>query len=205
VTLVDALTSELAIDSHFEASKQVAFAHRVLITKTDMASDASAREKITGLKKRLEAMARSAEVHLACEANQPVDPAVLFHARKYLPEALGDDVVGWLALDHAIRAEEAGHADQTAGRHGGRINTFTLTREGPVERIGFRKLMDMMAQAAGPRLLRAKGLVSLVADRERPFIVHAVQHIVQALLREPRGGRQRVLWMRRANGPQQRQ
>lgn len=181
VTLVDIVTGELTIENHFEASKQVAFADRIVLTKTDLARDPASVRDVESLRQRLAAMNPSAEI---LDAGVPTfDPATLFRPRPYVPGTLGEDVLGWLALEEAIRAETAARhrgdgLHSSFDRHGGRIRTFTLTRDEPVEPEAFRKFMGLMVAAAGPRLLRAKGLIAIADDTARPRVIHAVQHVI---------------------------
>lgn len=181
VTLVDIMTGEVSIENHFEATKQIAFADRIVLTKTDMARDPASLSDIETLKARLAALNPSATIIDGQERS--FDPRALFDARAYVPGSLGDDVLGWLALEQAIRADvgtphEAKGDASTFDRHGGRVLTFALTRETPIDPHAFHKFMGLMSSAAGPRLLRAKGLVSLEDDPARPRLVHAVQHVI---------------------------
>lgn len=43
MTLVDIVAGELSIENHFEATKQVSFADRIVLTKTDLARDPASR------------------------------------------------------------------------------------------------------------------------------------------------------------------
>jgi G3E family GTPase len=181
ITLVDIVAGELTIENHFEAGKQVAFADRIVLSKTDLARDPASIRDIECLKERLAAINPSAEI--LDGAATLSDPAALFRPRPYVPGSLGEDVLGWLALEEAIRTEGApAHLPRgrrpSFDRHGGRIRSFALTREEPVEPEAFRRFMTLFAASAGPRLLRAKGLVSLAEDPERPRVVHAVQHVI---------------------------
>src|SRR3954468_4458304 len=64
VTVVDAKHADQALDQHDEARRQVGFADRILITKTDLVEDAA---KVDELVRRLRAMnprAHQAKVHM---------------------------------------------------------------------------------------------------------------------------------------------
>ncbi len=184
VALVDIVTGAAALEKHFEAMKQIAFADRLLLTKTDLVNGAELNTAVEQLKAKLLPVNPSAPI-LDSSALGFV-PADLFRQRAYMPASLGDDVIGWLALEAVVRSEETtvhGQKDavQGAGRHAGRIRTFTLTREEPIEPEAFRKFMGLLSAAAGPQLLRAKGIVNLAEDVARPSVVHAVQHMVYPL------------------------
>ncbi|MBB5755102.1 CobW family GTP-binding protein [Prosthecomicrobium pneumaticum] len=183
VTLVDIVTGELAIEGHFEAAKQIAFADRLVLTKTDLARDPASRRDVEDLRQRLAALNPAAPIGDGGAAD--FDLAGLFRPRAYAPLALGEDVTGWLALDAAIRAEqgEGTHPGGTSGtpaftRHGARLRTFSIVRDAAVGPQGFRRFLDLLGLVAGPRLLRAKGLVRLAETPDRPVVVHAVQHAV---------------------------
>ncbi|PVB60365.1 GTP-binding protein [Labrenzia sp. 011] len=182
VTLVDIETGEAAIDNHFEAMKQIAFADRLLMTKTDLVRDGGSTEGVALFRTKLANANPAAQIFDGKTSD--FNPSMLFQARAYVPASLGDDVIAWLALEEAVRAEkprahgQTGAGQQAVDRHGDRIRTFTLIREEPVVPAAFRKFMGLVSAAAGPRLLRVKGIVSLSDDLTHPHVVHAVQHMV---------------------------
>ncbi|MCO5145691.1 MAG: GTP-binding protein [Aquamicrobium sp.] len=177
VALVDVVTGALSIENHFEAAKQIAFADRIVMTRTDLARDPASLRDIDDLRAQLAALNPAARL---ADANRPgFDLSALFRPRAYAPASLGDDVTGWLALDEAIRGE--GHETREAlpfSRHGGRIRTFSIVRERPVGREALRRFLDLLALSAGPRLLRVKGLVHDRDEPDRPRVLHVVQHAI---------------------------
>ncbi|RWK51633.1 GTP-binding protein [Mesorhizobium sp.] len=181
VTLVDIVTGELSIENHFEAAKQIAFADRMVLTKADLARDPASIRDIENLRTRLAALNRAAPIDDA--HHRGFELAALFQRRVYAPASLGDDVIGWLALEDAIRGDGGHPLNGTAGtspfaRHGGRIRTFAITRELPIARDALQKFLHLLSMSAGPRLLRVKGLVHDRDEPERPRVIHAVQHVV---------------------------
>jgi G3E family GTPase len=183
VTLVDIVTGELSFENHFEAAKQVAFADRVVLTKTDLAHDPASMRDIDDLRDKLRTVNAVASVSDAHGAD--FDPRELFQPRAYAPATLGDDVIGWLALEEAIRNEPVHDQSDRRGartapfaRHGGRIRTFAITRGEPVGQAAFQKFLDLVAMSAGPRLLRVKGLIGVKEEPDRPRVIHVVQHAV---------------------------
>lgn len=179
VTLLDIVTGEISIDNHFEAAKQIAFADRIMLSKTDLAHDPATLRDIERLKSTIRSINPAATI---------VDPRQsgfaeesLFSERTYAPATLGDDVTGWLALEEALRVEGSGthHADKgKSRRHGERIRTFSITRSEPVDQAALKRFLDILALSAGPRLLRVKGLIKEAAAPEKPMVIHAVQHVV---------------------------
>jgi G3E family GTPase len=183
VTLVDIVTGELSIENHFEAAKQIAFADRIVLTKSDLARDPATIHDLESLRARLAALNPAAPIEDADQSG--FDPAELFQARVYSPASLGDDVLGWLALEEAIRGD-GGHGSNgmakpgsaSFARHGGRIRTFAITRDLPIGRDELQRFLDLLSTSAGPRLLRVKGIVHDRDEPRRPRVIHAVQHVV---------------------------
>lgn len=178
ITAVDIVTGEISIENHFEAGKQIAFADRIVLTKTDLAKDPASIRDVIGLKDRLRMINASAEILDRHQAG--FNLAALFSPRLYAPAGLGEDVLGWLALEEAVQARPSTHGANSPGfdRHGGRIRTFAITRETPITRAGYRRFVEALRNSAGPRLLRVKGLVAFEDEPEKPRVVHAVQHVV---------------------------
>lgn len=183
VTLVDIVTGELSIENHFEAAKQIAFADRIVLTKTDLARDPASVRDIDHFKERLAELNPASPVDDAHQAG--FDPAALFERRVYAPSSRGGDVIGWLALEEAISSGDdhkpsKDHAESGSafGRHGGRIRTFAITRTDPIARERLGRFLDLLAMSAGPRLLRVKGIVHDRDEPDRPRVIHVVQHTV---------------------------
>lgn len=177
VTLYDIITGESSVEHHFEALKQVAFADRIVLTKTDLASDPSTFSNTSALSQELRALNTSAEIIDRQEANL----ATLFSSRSYSAIECGEDVAGWLALEAILASEPVRHDSNTQisgqrPRHAGGIHTFSITRDEPLPEKQFYQFISVLQNSAGQRLLRVKGIVAISEDPERPRIVHAVQH-----------------------------
>ncbi|MFN4169812.1 MAG: CobW family GTP-binding protein, partial [Pannonibacter phragmitetus] len=97
VTTVDIITGEITLENHFEAAKQVAFADRIVLTKTDLAQDPASKRDIALLAEGLRQLNPAAE--LIDRHGEGVDLDSLFVPRNYQPAGLGEDVLGWLAMD----------------------------------------------------------------------------------------------------------
>ncbi|OYZ71304.1 MAG: hypothetical protein B7Y12_17335 [Rhizobiales bacterium 24-66-13] len=150
LTLVDAVHGPSTLADHVEARRQVAVADRLLITKTDLAP-ASA-----DLLKDLNALNPSAD-------------------RVFQPE---EAAAGLLCGSGAARVRQiaTGLLDQAA-RHSGGHDAIALTREAPIPAIALALFLQALADQAGSRLLRVKGLVFIAEMPERPALVHGVQHV----------------------------
>ncbi|WP_163271187.1 hypothetical protein [Chelativorans alearense] len=96
------------IENHFEAAKQIAFADRIVLTK----SDPTLIRDIESLRARLTSLNPATPIDNSHQDG--FDPAALFQRRVYAPASPGDDVIGWLALEDAIRGD-GGHGSAKLG------------------------------------------------------------------------------------------
>ena len=165
ITTVDAVTGLATLDRHAEASKQVALADRLVVTKTDLlARPASA------LAARLASLNPAAAVVTA--AFGEVDAAQLFDGGCLGRQA--DAVERWLAAALPGQAPPAEH------RHDARISAVALVRETPIRAVSLTLLLEVLAEHCGGDLLRLKGLVNIAESPDRPAVIHGVQHVFHA-------------------------
>lgn len=150
LTLVDARSGEASLVRHPEARRQVAFADRLLITKTDLALDTDA------LVNALAELNPDAERLIAIRGN--IAPETLFTPAS--PETAR-------ATPPAIAAHSEG------------ITSSVLIRERPVPALALILLLQALADYCGPRLLRVKGLVDVAEQPGRPALIHGVQHVFE--------------------------
>ncbi|MES0807883.1 GTP-binding protein [Roseibium sp. SCPC15] len=185
ITLFDAVAGATTVESHFEALKQIAFADRIVLTKTDLAYTSEASSDRKTLSVALRELNTSADII----DRQTIDLSTLFSPRPYSVVERGEDVAGWLALEAAL-AQEAGHSSQPKDgngnfRHGAGISTFSLTSDNPLSERKFHRFLSLLQSSAGQRLLRVKGIIATEDFPEEPLIVHAVQHTVSNPVRLP--------------------
>lgn len=183
VTLYDIVTGAISVERHFEALKQIAFADRIVLTKTDLAKDPATKADVAALPTELHILNASAEIVDCCDARL----ADLFSPRAYCAVERGEDVSGWLALEAALVAETRGmsspHATNSAARHGPGIRTFSIVAAKPMPEKRFHQFLAVLQSAAGSRLLRVKGIIATDENPDSPMIVHAVQHVVSEPVR----------------------
>lgn len=178
VTLFDTIEGARSVENHFEALKQIAFADRIVLTKTDIQQSPEEPRDISLLSEDLRELNASADI----VDRQAVDFSSLFAPRPYTAVDRGEDVAGWLALETAL-ALEGRHNGRPAGgggplRHGAGIRTFSIVHDTPLSVERFNRFLDLLQKSAGQRLLRVKGIVASQERPEEPLIVHAVQHSV---------------------------
>ena len=178
ITLVDALVGNATLDRHREAAKQAAMADRIVLTKTDLVTDAKARE---ALEARLRAL--NPAVPILDAAADGTDAAALLTGVVYDPTSRGAEVADWLAAEAYPTHDEQGHHDHDVNRHDATIRSFCLRYARPVEPVALSLFMELLCSAHGERLLRFKGLVALADDPSRPAVAHGVQHIMHPVIR----------------------
>ncbi len=178
ITLFDTVTGASSVEHHFEAFKQLAFADRIVLTKTDLVHGPDAAPDWDALLRELREINASADII----DRQTVNLSTLFSPRPYAVVDRGEDVAGWLALEAAL-AMEAGHSSGAEDgkadlRHGAGIRTFSIVSDKPLSEKRFQHFLTLLQNSAGQRLLRVKGIIATEDTPEEPLIVHAVQHAV---------------------------
>jgi G3E family GTPase len=157
LTLVDAVHGPATITTHVEAQRQVAVADRILVTKTDVTAPSAA------LLSELRALNPNAPHAFAVQGAATID---------------------WLfelgSSRDTQRAAEILKAGDAAPRHSGGHESIILTSAAPIPALALALLLQALADHAGDRLLRMKGLVSVAEMPGRPALVHGVQHVFAA-------------------------
>ncbi len=172
ITTVDATHGEAQLHRHGEASRQVALADSLVVTKADLETP----DQVDALKRQLTGLNPGASILQAtldtCPplkmlfANHPLqrDPAALLGQRWFQYDAPAADA----------SPPDAGR--YIAHRHGGRINTFCLVADGALDWLAFTDWLNLLLINRGERILRVKGLIG-VAGQNWPVLVQGVQHV----------------------------
>ena len=164
VTVVDAVNGLAQIDSQDEALKQVVLASRLVVTKGDIAPAADAQT----VERRLAALNPLAE-QCRVERGQ-IDADMLFAEHDYDPGAAGQDAAAWIGHNHINHADDDGH------HHDDAIRSCCIARDEPIAWQAVQDWLTSLTSLRGAELLRVKGIVD-VADRDRPVVLHGVQHV----------------------------
>lgn len=151
VTTFDALLGLATLDKHREASKQVAVADQILLTKTDLTGGACP----PALMARLRSLNPTARIDALAPGAVPdfVDVTEL----RELPAS----------HDHSHDDEEHDHHDHT-------IAAQSFVIDHPVTWAGLAGWTDLVRESFGDRLLRCKGLIEIDG---RPVLVQGVQKV----------------------------
>ncbi|NVK33390.1 MAG: GTP-binding protein [Rhodobacteraceae bacterium] len=192
VCLLDAVNGADTLQEHQEARRQVAVADRIVLTKSDLISDAGS----TDLLEHAKALNPGA-IWLDAQAGEAV-PKCLFDAGLYDPDTKIPDVKKWLNAEayegHGSHAHSHDHGhhhhshshdhhehddshSHDVNRHGDKIRAFTLATDRPVSVSALEMFIDLLRSAHGPKLLRVKGIVQLAEDPDHPVVIHGVQHV----------------------------
>ncbi len=178
MTLVDVLVGDATLDAHPEAIKQAAMADRLVLTKTDLTTDAPA---LAALKARLRALNPAAPLLDAAQGE--ASATRLLGGATYDPAALGAEANEWLAAEAVETAEHGGdahghHHHHDVNRHDAGIRAFALRWPRPVSPYAVGLFTELLTSAHGAGVLRMKGLVATTDDPSRPVILHGVQHVM---------------------------
>lgn len=184
VTVVDAVNGGATLDAHPEALRQVVAADRIVLTKTEIATDA---EAVADLRQRLGELNPGA-------ATLPADaPAeALVGAGLYDIASRPGELRHWLAAeaiegshghhhhhdDHDHQHEGHQHQHHDVNRHDASIRAFVLTADEPIRQATFELFWTLLRSTHGSKLLRLKGLVALAEQPDGPLLVHAVQQVL---------------------------
>jgi G3E family GTPase len=179
VTTIDAVNGSGTLDRQPEALKQAAVADRLLLTKGDLADDATR----AALEARLKALNPTAK--LQAVAQGAVDPKFLFGLGLFDPETKSVDVQRWLreeAFAETHEDEHDGHGHHRhehpdVNRHDENIRAFCITRDKPISWTAFSGWLDALASMRGADLLRIKAIVAIEDRPGQPVVLHGVQHL----------------------------
>ena len=161
VTVVDAVNAIGQFGQFKEPLKQAALADRLVVTKTDLASE----QQLEALNVRLRELNARAPVRVAVDGE--IELAYLIDVGLRRTRADLDEVERWLG---ATDEHEHDHV------HDDTVQSFVLRFERPMAWESFTQCLDVLTALRGPDLLRVKGLVN-VEGKSGPMVVQGVQHL----------------------------
>ena len=199
VTLADAATGHGTLDRQFEAVHQIAVADVIVLTKTDLVSEAELQDFETRIQGINEAAPRVRAAH-GC-----VQFGTLFNLSAMRTGAAQDDIAKWIGDAQSDEApghhhdghDHHGHHHHDHGdscghhhhdhdhddhehhhhqHHDARITSASIVMDKPIPASVFDFWLDMLIAFKGPDILRMKGIVH-VEGMDWPFVFHGVQHI----------------------------
>jgi G3E family GTPase len=181
VTIVDAIGGNDTLQRFAEATRQVAMADVIVLSKCDLAASHSTPAAQAVLRSRLAALNPRARV-VAAQFGA-VHPAICFVPAADVERAIaeigpGDAHAGVDGDDdapgHSHEGDARGaHADPRAAG----IESFVVEWDHAVDDVRFNALLQELAADFGARMLRTKGIVQVKGRSERPAVIQGVQHI----------------------------
>jgi G3E family GTPase len=157
VTLVDAKHAEAQLDEHHEAQEQVAFADRILMTKTDLVSP----DAVACLRGRL---AR-------------INPRAKIGEARYGQATLEDllDIRGFSL--NAILELEPDFLNDLAHTHDDDVSAFVFREDRPLNLVALNAFLGAIVEIYGPQLMRYKGVLH-VGGVDRRVIFQGVHMLM---------------------------
>ncbi|MCA9322889.1 MAG: GTP-binding protein [Planctomycetes bacterium] len=146
IVVVDALRIDDLLATQPEAARQLDFADRVVLTKTDIAP-----QGIEALKDQLEAQAPGRELRVADHGR--VDAGWLMAEAGFGGAQAADRLRAWLAIAPAPES----------GDHAG-FSSFSVRHDEPVDPDPLMLWLRLVTQVDGPRLLRIKAMIRSAQD-----------------------------------------
>lgn len=167
ITTVDAINGLETLARHKEARNQVAFADRIVLTKTDLVADKKTLEPLTS---ELGKLNFTAEILYSDAAHCP--PSALVNIGVFDLNKKAPDIKNWLGQEEE---HEHHHHHHDVNRHSDTIHAFSLTHDKPVPYFALEVFIDLLRANHGAKMLRMKGIVELEEDPSRPVVIHGVQ------------------------------
>jgi G3E family GTPase len=183
VTVVDARHAMMQLDQHEEAQRQVGFADKILLSKTDLV-DAAAVE---ALKARLHRINPRAPIALSDFGRAPISDVLdlrgfnLNDKLELDPDFLRAEEAHDHGHDHDhVHDEHCGHDhahDHHHSHHTDDIAAFVFRSERAFDPERLDQFLGSMVQVFGPQMLRYKGVLAM-AGAERKVVFQGVHQIM---------------------------
>jgi len=164
VVTIDSIYGLDQLKANQEALKQAAVADVLLLTKTDLASDA----EIGDLELKLSAINPGATQHRIVHGD--IDPALIIDAGLFNIETRQAEPQRWLRAPVKNNLPK-GTLPQKA--HDDEIKSFTVTMPTALKWRELKPVILKLCQVHGEKLLRLKGIIHAV-DQPAPLAIHAV-------------------------------
>jgi len=174
VTVVDALHAMQQLDEHEEAQRQVGFADKLLLSKTDLVS----ADDVGVLTERLKRINPRAPISKVDFGQAPISDVLdlrgfnLNDKLEIDPDFLAEEERGHEHHHHDCDAHcDHDHAhDHQPSRHSDEIAAFVFKSDRPFNTAQLDEFLGNLVQVFGPRMLRYKGVLWMEgADRKVVF------------------------------------
>jgi G3E family GTPase len=167
------------LDQHEEAQRQVGFADKMLLSKTDLVG----ADELTAVTARLKRINPRAAIRVSEFGQTPI--AEVLDLRGFnLNDKLEIDPDFLAADEHAHEHDcddhcdhEHAHHDHHHARHSDDIAAFTFRSSRPFDSAKLDELLGGLVQVYGPRMLRYKGVLWM-QGAERKVVFQGVHQIM---------------------------
>lgn len=186
VTVVDARHAMQQLDEHEEAQRQVGFADKILLSKTDLV-DAAAIDALTARLKRINPRAPISRSDFGKAPLTEVLDLRGFNLNEKLeidPDFLAEDEHDHdhdhEHCDHEhghVHDEHCGHHDHHHAHHTDDIAAFVFKSERPFNPAKLDEFLGGLVDVYGPRMLRYKGVL-LMQGAERKVVFQGVHQLM---------------------------
>jgi G3E family GTPase len=183
VTVVDARHAMQQLDEHEEAQRQVGFADKILLSKTDLANP----EQVAELTRRLKRINPRAPISTSDFGKAPLSEVMDlkgFNLNEKLeldPDFLATEA-GHVHDDDHVHDEHCGHDhdhahDHHHSHHTDDIAAFVFKSTRPFDSAKLDEFLGGLVQVYGPRMLRYKGVL-LMQGAERKVVFQGVHQLM---------------------------
>ncbi len=181
LTLVDAVHADKQLDDRQEARRQVGFADRIFISKTDLVS-ADVTEALQHRLKHMNPRAAQQAVHFGQVALSEVFDLRGFNLNTKLdidPDFLKEDEHDHAGHDHAP-GEACNHPSHHSGHHHAHdddVKSFVFRSERAFDPAKLEDFLGAVVNVYGPRMLRYKGVLYMQGT-DRKVIFQGVHQLM---------------------------
>ena len=187
ITLVDARHAMQQLDEHEEAQRQVGFADKIFLSKTDLVS----AEELAILKPRLKRINPRAPIGIADFGRTPISEVLDIHGfnlnekLELDPDFLATETAHVHVHDNEhehehVHDDSCGHEtvhNHHHGHHSDEIAAFVFKSTQAFDSAKLDEFLGGLVQVYGPRMLRYKGVL-LMQGAERKVVFQGVHQLM---------------------------
>jgi G3E family GTPase len=180
IVTLDAVLGAGQLARHAESVRQVAVADRIVLTKTDIASEAEAGNTLLAARR----VNPGAQVEERGTAGH--DPHALLAVSERSAEERLREAHAWLAAFEAGEHGQAHHHHDHAGHdHESDVRSLSLRIDQRLDWSAFGVWLSALLHRHGKRILRVKGILD-VNDVDGPVVLQAVEHLMHPPVHLPK-------------------
>jgi G3E family GTPase len=178
VTMVDAAYVLARLEDSREAREQVAFADRIVLNKTELATEGQLRE----IEARLHAVNAMAPVYRTQRAR--VDLGKLLGQGAFELDRIANLEQVHVHDEHCGHGHHHDHDHDGTGLHGTDIASVSLQADAPMDQQRISAWLNALVASKGADILRAKGIIDVAGD-ERRLVFQSVHMLLEGDFQRP--------------------